>query len=245
MKLSTRGRVPEKLDQLPQLPTRRSACGPTLGVSPDRWHHQQPLAGRGSLMTAIPVARGGTEISAGAPGLPDPICFPMGASDRPRSISVTPSEERRSAIPSRRSRSRGRPEALDRPCSTPGGQGTGQPHCETCRSEGRSLRVGRASAIARGYDARWRGISKTHPRRYPLCGDRDPRIPETGDSLCRSQGRISPANQCDRVTPWRGNETLRRAKLNRQSLCGRCHQHKTARERAGRERGGGVRCSEV
>ena len=103
-----------------------------------------------------------------------------------------------------------------------------------CRSQGRSRRQGEPSAHARGYDRWWREVATRRLSRDPLCGDHDPRIPETFDSLCVKQGRIVAPTQVDHVQPWRGNEKLRRSKLNRQSLCGRCHQAKTMRERGAR-----------
>jgi 5-methylcytosine-specific restriction endonuclease McrA len=91
-----------------------------------------------------------------------------------------------------------------------------------------------ASRQARGYDAWWLRVSAAHLRRYPLCGDRPPEAPATTDSVCLAEGRAVQATTTDHIRPHRGDDVLRRAVWNRQSLCQRCHGIKSARERQAR-----------
>lgn len=81
------------------------------------------------------------------------------------------------------------------------------------------------------YDTQlWRRLSRSHLRRYRLCGDRPPVAPMTSDSLCVREGRIEAATQADHIIPHRGDRKLFWAESNRQSLCNRCHGVKSRGE---------------
>jgi len=79
----------------------------------------------------------------------------------------------------------------------------------------------RDSAHKRGYDANWRKASKSFLRAYPMCErhlDRDQWV---------------PASVVDHVIPHKGDYELFWDEENWQSLCKRCHDHKTATEDGG------------
>lgn len=81
-----------------------------------------------------------------------------------------------------------------------------------------TLRDARQSSAQRGYDHRWREVRNRYIKDHPLC--RDPH------GLHLSQ-RI-PATMVDHIIPKRQGGSD--ADSNLQSLCNRCHAHKTARD---------------
>jgi len=92
----------------------------------------------------------------------------------------------------------------------------------------------RGSSHQRGYGGRWRALSQSVRRRYPLCGDRPPGAPETRDSVCKAEGRVGLGEHCDHIVPVTGPDDLKfYDKSNLQVLCARCHQAKRGRERHG------------
>ena len=131
------------------------------------------------------------------------------------------------------------PNALLRQCPAPGCQGRGLPWCEKHSGNRDPGRDPRRSAALRGYDRWWRGVSKRHLQRYPLCGETPKGVQPTGDSQCMRSGRTTAAILVDHIVPHRGDERLRRDRTNRQSLCGACHNAKTQNETRARKAGGG------
>ena len=75
----------------------------------------------------------------------------------------------------------------------------------------------RESAHSRGYNSKWRRISKLYLKAHPLCCE------------CRRQGKLTPATVVDHIVPHRGNQKLMWDGSNWQSLCKQCHDRKTAR----------------
>ena len=76
----------------------------------------------------------------------------------------------------------------------------------------------RPSAARRGYGPRWRRARAAYLARHPLC------VP------CAAAGRLEPATVVDHVVPHRGDAVLFWNQANRQGLCKRCHDAKTACE---------------
>ena len=74
------------------------------------------------------------------------------------------------------------------------------------------------STYKRGYDARWRKVSKAFLRANPLC------------VRCMKEGKYVKATVVDHVIPHRGDERLFWDQGNWQALCKQCHDRKTRRE---------------
>lgn len=79
--------------------------------------------------------------------------------------------------------------------------------------------IQRGNATDRGYDYRWQKASRRYRMNHPLC------------VVCKGEGRVEPAAVVDHIIPHRGRQTLFWNTANWQSLCKRCHDQKTARER--------------
>lgn len=73
----------------------------------------------------------------------------------------------------------------------------------------------RESSGRRGYNNKWRKLSKLFLKRNPLCME------------CKRTGRLTPATVVDHIVPHRGNPELMWSEGNWQSLCKRCHDKKT------------------
>ena len=80
---------------------------------------------------------------------------------------------------------------------------------------------GRPSAARRGYGRRWRIASRAYLDENPLCRS------------CGAGGRTTAAEVVDHRKPHRGDSGLFWDRENWQPLCKRCHDRKTATERAG------------
>ncbi len=76
---------------------------------------------------------------------------------------------------------------------------------------------GRASAAARGYDAKWRRVRAMYLRRHPVC---------VGDDCGR------PAEEVDHILPLADGGTHKWENL--QALCKSCHSKKTIRDNRGK-----------
>ena len=76
----------------------------------------------------------------------------------------------------------------------------------------------RKSAEERGYDSRWRTVSKRFLKANPLCFH------------CLKESKVVKATVVDHITPHRGNKALFWDERNWQSLCKRCHDRKTMTE---------------
>lgn len=77
-------------------------------------------------------------------------------------------------------------------------------------------RLKRRNASQRGYDRRWRRVRREWLANHPYCAQ------------CDRDGFVRAATVVDHIKPHRGNETLFWDPRNRQSLCKRCHDRKTA-----------------
>ena len=75
-------------------------------------------------------------------------------------------------------------------------------------------------AAKRGYNRRWQKARKSYLEAHPLCVQ------------CAKQGKYVRATVVDHIKPHRGSWPLFIDPANHQSLCKRCHDHKTAREQA-------------
>jgi 5-methylcytosine-specific restriction protein A len=99
-----------------------------------------------------------------------------------------------------------------RPCGHPGCPNlTSERYCETHKP----LHPDRPPSAERGYNSRWRKLSKAYLRKHPLC------------VKCMQDGRYVPATVVDHITPHRGNEVLMWGETNWQALCKPCHDRKT------------------
>ncbi len=76
----------------------------------------------------------------------------------------------------------------------------------------------RSNARQRGYDSRWRRLSKLYLKVNPLC------------KSCEKEGKITPAQVVDHIIPHRGDEKLFWDINNWQPLCKKCHDRKTRTE---------------
>ena len=83
----------------------------------------------------------------------------------------------------------------------------------------------RGSSTRRGYDYTWQKLRKLKLQTDPLCKG------------CESQGRLSLAEEVDHIIRITERPDLRLDWGNLQSLCGTCHDAKSAAERAA-DRGG-------
>lgn len=73
----------------------------------------------------------------------------------------------------------------------------------------------RASAHDRGYDGKWRRLSKLYLQSHPLCIE------------CHRNGRLVEVTVVDHVVPHRGDPKLMWSQSNWRSLCKKCHDTKT------------------
>ena len=90
----------------------------------------------------------------------------------------------------------------------------------SCRTLVRAARCGehlRKSAHARGYDRVWQKLANKYRRLHPMCAE------------CSLEGRAMPVECVDHIVPHRGDDALRLAGGNLQSLCWSCHSKKTRR----------------
>ena len=104
------------------------------------------------------------------------------------------------------------------PCRHPGCSAlipAGQKYCEQHKPlHPEEIR----SAAARGYDWKWRKMSKAFLEAHPLC------------VRCMQEGRYVKATVVDHIIPHRGDPELFWDQSNWQSLCKRCHDRKTMTE---------------
>jgi 5-methylcytosine-specific restriction protein A len=80
---------------------------------------------------------------------------------------------------------------------------------------------GRRNAYQRGYDRRWAQARRLWLLASPLC------------RYCQTEGKTVAATVVDHIRPHKGDQALFWDHTNWQSLCARCHNHKTAREDGG------------
>lgn len=73
----------------------------------------------------------------------------------------------------------------------------------------------RPSSAKRGYNSKWRKLSKQYLCKHPLC------------VRCMADGRFVPATVVDHIIPHRGDDTLMWNQDNWQALCKPCHDKKT------------------
>lgn len=78
------------------------------------------------------------------------------------------------------------------------------------------------------YNHQWVKVRARFLKENPLCLE------------CYKQGRITPANVVDHITPHKGDERLFWDQSNYQPLCKKCHDTKTAKEDGGFGRVGGI-----
>lgn len=76
----------------------------------------------------------------------------------------------------------------------------------------------RSNASERGYNSRWRRLSKLYLKKHPLC------------VKCLEKGRYETATVVDHIVPHRGDTKLFWDEKNWQALCKACHDVKTGRE---------------
>ena len=88
----------------------------------------------------------------------------------------------------------------------------GQRYCE------KHKQPDRPSAAKRGYNSKWRRLSKQYLRKHPMC------------VRCMQQGRYVPATVVDHIIPHRGDSALMWDESNWQTLCKPCHDKKTGNE---------------
>jgi 5-methylcytosine-specific restriction protein A len=106
-----------------------------------------------------------------------------------------------------------------RPCPRPGCPALIAGSAHACPEHSRERERDRGSARARGYDTLWQRARLAYLAEHPLC------------TRCERHGLTAPARVVDHIIPHRGARALFDDAANRQSLCGPCHNAKTARER--------------
>ena len=107
------------------------------------------------------------------------------------------------------------PKKSKHPCGYPGCPqlvDAGQRYCE------KHKQPDRPSAAKRGYNSKWRRLSKVYLRKHPMC------------VRCLQQGRYVPATVVDHIIPHRGTPALMWDESNWQALCKPCHDKKTGNE---------------
>lgn len=117
------------------------------------------------------------------------------------------------------------PYAPPHPCAHPGCPALVERGRRCCpeheRQEQQRADAGRGTAAQRGYGSWWQRARAIFLKEHPLCAE------------CERQGRLTRATVVDHKIPHKGNPRLLRDKKNWQSLCGPCHNRKTAREDGG------------
>ena len=110
------------------------------------------------------------------------------------------------------------PLAPPRPCGYPGCSTlTEAPRCEQHRKQERQeYDRRRGNPASRGYTYEWRKASRAYLERNPLCVE------------CLKRNRVVAATVTDHIVPHKGDPALFWDPNNRQSLCKRCHDRKTA-----------------
>ena len=84
--------------------------------------------------------------------------------------------------------------------------------------EHKPLHPDRPSSAQRGYNSRWRRVSKAYLRKHPLC------------VKCLQEGRFVQATVVDHIRPHRNDPALMWSDSNWQALCKPCHDRKTGHE---------------
>lgn len=79
----------------------------------------------------------------------------------------------------------------------------------------------RETSTQRGYGSRWQKARMTFLARSPLCVE------------CEAAGRVTAATVVDHITPHKGDQAMFWDSGNWQSMCGPCHNRKTATEDGG------------
>ena len=86
-----------------------------------------------------------------------------------------------------------------------------------------SWRTDKRKTVERGYGYKWQKRRLAHLAAHPLC------------VMCKAEGRVTPANVVDHITPHRGDPVLFAGPV--QSLCKAHHDgDKQAIEKSGRTR---------
>lgn len=97
-----------------------------------------------------------------------------------------------------------------KPCKHPGCPNlTAELYCEIHKQPDRP------SSAKRGYNSKWRKLSKQYLRKHPMC------------VRCMAEGRYVPATVVDHIIPHRGDKNLFWNESNWQALCKPCHDRKT------------------
>jgi 5-methylcytosine-specific restriction enzyme A len=109
--------------------------------------------------------------------------------------------------------------------------------CEDCkRARQTAYDDRRGTAASRGYTAQWAAYSRWARSTVLLyCGDRMPGAPETDDSVCKREGRVTQlahgGGVVDHIEPVQGKDDPRFwDRTNHQGLCNECHNAKRQRE---------------
>ena len=95
-------------------------------------------------------------------------------------------------------------------------------YCEECRRKvSQKYNLQRDKAVQSLYGTRWQKARRLFLASNPLC------------RTCADDGRVSPAEVVDHVTPHKGNIDLFWDEGNWQSQCRLCHDRKTIKEDGG------------
>jgi len=94
----------------------------------------------------------------------------------------------------------------------------GPTRAERERARKASWDARRGTAHQRGYDSKWQKARRGYLAKHPLC------------VRCLDEDRVVPSTVVDHVQPHRGDKGLFWDSGNWQSLCGSCHDAKTAGE---------------
>jgi len=109
-----------------------------------------------------------------------------------------------------------------RPCKSIGCRAlTTGSYCDNHKPESHYSNKPRKSSTERGYNSKWRIISKNYLSSHPWCVH------------CEARGVMEPATETDHIVPHKGNMMLFWDPKNWQGLCHACHSYKTATEDGG------------
>lgn len=110
------------------------------------------------------------------------------------------------------------PRRPDTPCKHPGCARLVPYGSKYCDEHAPMHTTDQRSTQEKGYGWKWQQESKRYLKAHPLCAS------------CAAKGRYVKATVVDHIVPHRGDRELFWDKSNWQSLCKKCHDHKTMTE---------------
>ena len=115
------------------------------------------------------------------------------------------------------------PKRMPTTCSSPGCPNLAYGrYCEQhAKEKAQRCDQERGTAASRGYNSKWQKYRRKYLYEHPLCVE------------CERVGKLKVATVVDHIAPHKGDHKLFWDQKNHQSLCGPCHNKKTAKEDGG------------